>query len=249
MLTLEPAQASPSKATLLYRRGQSQQWNSEDLPWHLAVRLTPAQQRSGARVLSQVLHGERASFQIITQLQSLNPDPSARLFLEGQARDEARHVEVFSRYIGLLGEEQPPGQNFARLLEGMLALPTVEEKLVGMHILVEGMALELFHAMVVAIDEPLLQALLRRVFIDESRHVAFGLDHTRQAVARLDREGCERVATQGGRYAALAGAMIHEERENAACFGLDVNVVQDRTLRVLFRRLQQIGLLNALSLF
>ncbi len=236
-------------AARLYRQSQKRRWEVAEIPWELGLNLNERQRRSGARVLSQVLFGEQASFKVIEQMLPMVTEPEAQRFLVSQAQDEARHVEVFSRYIGLLGEVQPPGENLTRLVEGMLELPTVEAKLIGMHILIEGMALETFHAIALHIDDPLLREILHRVFRDESRHVAFGTAYTRQVVARLGQPELEELARQGGRFAAAASDMIHEERASAAEFGLDLLAVQSRTLRVLFRRLTQIGLLNTLDLF
>ncbi len=237
------------RPALLYQQSQQRQWQSDDLPWHLGTRLHGPQAAAGARVLSQILYGERASYRIVGQLLAHTPEGSARRFLLSQLEDEARHVAVFSRYVALLGEETPPNECLAEMVEAMTALPTIEEKLVGMHVLIEGMALETFHAAVIALPDPLLQKLLRRVFLDESRHVAFGLGHIRQLVGQLDRAGRERVAREGGRYAVLSAGLVRQERNVAAEFGLDLGAIQERTLRVLFRRLQSIGLLNALELF
>ena len=231
------------RSARLYRRGVAQQWSITDLPWELGTSLPTAHRHPAARLLSQVLHGERASFEIIGQLLAVTPPGPAHSFLTSQRADEARHVAVFSRYIALLDEVQPPGDNLHQMTEAMLNLPTIQEKLVGMHILIEGMALELFHTLATDLPDPLLQILLRRVFLDESRHVAFGVNYTRQTLAGLDRESLSRVAREGGRYAVLSAGMIREEGPTAAALGLDLGTVQARALRVLFRRLGQVGLL------
>lgn len=235
----------------LYQRSQRSQWQVSDLPWQLGTKLDARQRQAGAKLLSQILYGEKASLQIIQQLLTMiNDEPEVRLFLTGQAQDEIRHIEVFSAYIETLQEEvQPPGQSLSEMVEGMLALPTVEEKVIGMHILVEGMALEIFHAAADQIADPLLQELLQRVSRDESRHIAFGTTYTPRLLARLDREGFERTAREGGHYINLSIKLVREEEANAREFGLDLRIIQARTIQLILRRLQQVGMLNGLNLF
>ncbi|HEX2916122.1 MAG TPA: diiron oxygenase [Chloroflexia bacterium] len=233
----------------LYRRALAQQWAVEDLPWQLGIKLNERQRVAGRRILSQVLYGEQASLEVMRQLLEQVSEPAARPFLSLQARDEERHVAVFERYLALLGGVEPPGAALAQLVEGLLELPGIPEKTLGMQLVVEGMALETFHAMAAGIDDPLLQAIVRRVFVDESRHVAFGTALARDAVASLDRAGKERVAEASGRFAVLAAGLIREEQESALAFGIDLREVQRRTLRVLFRRLARTGLFESLALF
>jgi len=235
----------------LYQRGQRSHWQTSDLPWQLGTKLDARQRRAGAKLLSQILYGEKASLQIIQQLLTMIKDePEVRLFLTGQAQDEIRHIEVFSAYIQTLQEEvQPPGEALSEMVEGMLSLPTVEEKVIGMHILIEGMALEIFHAAAEQIADPLLQELLRRVSRDESRHIAFGTSFTPRLLARLDQEGFERTAREGGRYINLAIKLVREEEANAHEFGLDLRAIQTRTIQLILRRLQQVGMLDGLKLF
>ena len=52
-----------------------------------------------AWTLSQFLHGEQGAMLVASQLVSCAPTYQAKLYAASQTFDEARHVEVFARYI------------------------------------------------------------------------------------------------------------------------------------------------------
>ena len=90
--------------------------------------------------------------------------------------DEARHVEVFSRYLEdkLEGKYHCSGHLFD-LLDRTIADERWDMTYLGMQVMVEGLALAAFSFMTKLTNEPLLQKLLRYVMSDEARHVAFGV--------------------------------------------------------------------------
>ena len=63
--------------------------------------------RSVGWVMSQLLHGEQGSLLLVSQLCDMRKDIDGKLFLASQAMDEARHIEVFKRYLG--GETREVG--------------------------------------------------------------------------------------------------------------------------------------------
>ena len=52
-----------------------------------------------AELLSQFLHGEQGALLVASQLVSCAPTYNAKLYAASQTFDEARHVEVFNRYL------------------------------------------------------------------------------------------------------------------------------------------------------
>jgi hypothetical protein len=90
--------------------------------------------------------------------------------------DEARHVEVFSRYLHeKLEWEWPINENLKRLLDIVLKDSRWDFKYLGMQILVEGLAMAAFGNIYQLAQEPLMKSLVHHVMRDESRHVAFGV--------------------------------------------------------------------------
>jgi hypothetical protein len=90
--------------------------------------------------------------------------------------DEARHVEVFARYLDeKMNGHYPIDPHLALLLDDIIADERWDITYLGMQIMVEGLALAAFGLVQAITPEPLLQKLLRYVMSDEARHVAFGV--------------------------------------------------------------------------
>ena len=49
--------------------------------------------------MSQFLHGEQGALLVASQLVSCAPTFNAKMYAASQTFDEARHVEVFNRYL------------------------------------------------------------------------------------------------------------------------------------------------------
>ena len=90
--------------------------------------------------------------------------------------DEARHVEVFAKYLDTkLTGHYPINAHLKMLLDDIVNDSRWDMTYLGMQIMVEGLALAAFGFMHMMTTEPLLKQLLRYVMSDEARHVAFGV--------------------------------------------------------------------------
>ena len=100
----------------------------------------------------------------------------AKYYAGTQTMDEARHVEVFSRYLTeKLEWEWPINESLKELLDATIKDARWDFKYLGMQIIIEGLAMAAFGNLFQIAQEPLLKELLRYVMKDESRHVAFGV--------------------------------------------------------------------------
>jgi hypothetical protein len=100
----------------------------------------------------------------------------AKYYAATQVMDEARHVEVFARYLDeKLGYQYRINENLKGILDDILRDPRWDIAYLGMQIMVEGLALAAFGMMHMVTTEPLLKKMLRYVMSDEARHVAFGV--------------------------------------------------------------------------
>jgi len=126
--------------------------------------------------LSQFLHGEQGALIVASQLVGAVPWLEAKLYAGSQTMDEARHVEVFSRYVReKLEWEWPINGPLKELLDATITDSRWDFKYLGMQILIEGLAMAAFGNLYQMAQEPLLKELLKYVMKDESRHVAFGV--------------------------------------------------------------------------
>jgi hypothetical protein len=132
--------------------------------------------------LSQFLHGEQGALICTARITETVPWYDAKLFAATQVVDEARHVEVFAKYLlTKLSGTYPINAHLEALLTDIIRDSRWDMTYLGMQIMVEGLALAAFGFMHMFIEEPLLKQLLRYVMSDEARHVAFGVLSLKEA--------------------------------------------------------------------
>ncbi len=188
-LTIEiPAEAE------LYEKLKAYQWNaSTEVDWSRPIRnfteesyeavkkifsredydRLRAEQR--AFTFTQLFLGEQAALALCAQLLNIVPEMETKFCLAGQIIDEARHVEVFGRYLEKLGVDAPANPALEELVYRLLESDHYGEKIVGMQIFLEGVAVGLFQRFQHDSPDPLMRDLIRLVLRDESRHAGFGV--------------------------------------------------------------------------
>ena len=136
--------------------------------------------------LSQFMHGEQGALLCTAKIVETVPWIDAKYYAATQVMDEARHVEVFARYLDTkLTGHYPLNSHLGLLLEDILADSRWDMTYLGMQIMVEGLALAAFGFMHSMTPDPLLKQLLRYVMSDEARHVAFGVLSLKEYYAEL----------------------------------------------------------------
>lgn len=196
----------------LYETAKKNQWNgSTAIDWTRPVgqegpvlnvqlafggtnfftRLTEEQQREmeikvSSWRLSQFLHGEQGALVVCGQLVNAIPELDAKLYASTQVVDEGRHVEVFEKYVKKLHKIYPVDPLLKALIDEILATNLWELKLVGMQMLIEGLAIAAFNLMRKQTGDPTLAQLLDYVLQDEGRHVNFGYFALRRSIPVMD---------------------------------------------------------------
>jgi hypothetical protein len=126
--------------------------------------------------LSQFLHGEQGALLATAQLVDSVQDLDSKLYAASQVVDEARHVDVYNRYLHQkVGFAYPVNPHLKTLLDMILKDSRWDMKFLGMQIMVEGLALAAFAMIRNNTKEVLLRELTAYVMGDEARHVAFGV--------------------------------------------------------------------------
>jgi len=126
--------------------------------------------------LCQFLHGEQGALLATAQIVDSVPWYEAKQYGATQVMDEARHVEVYRRFVQeKLQHEYPVNAQLKSLLDQILTDSRWDMKFLGMQIIVEGLALAAFGTIRDTATNPLLRDLTAAVIEDESRHVAFGV--------------------------------------------------------------------------
>jgi hypothetical protein len=124
---------------------------------------------------SQFLHGEQGGLMCASKIVNTVPTIDAKFFAATQVIDEARHVEVFSRYVHeKLELVYPLNANLQSLLDDALTDSRWDMTYLAMQVLIEGLALAAFSLIRNNATDPLSKALIAYVMQDEARHVMFG---------------------------------------------------------------------------
>jgi hypothetical protein len=200
----------------LYEKGKVGQWNAEsDLDWSRPVSrdewvLNPraslmaqacmlmgkdeATQKSAAfdelaYTLSQLLHGEQAALQLCGQLTNVCEKMDEKWYAASQVVDEARHVEVISKFLARkMGTIYPIAPVLKVLLDALLGAEGMQKKTLGMQTLFEGTAVGIMDLMRNESRNEFFTEMIHRIQQDESRHAAFGVLCMRRVVRDAEPE-------------------------------------------------------------
>ena len=200
----------------LYEKGKLNQWNAEtDLDWEAPVSnddwvIAPegslmaqacklmgkdeATQKAAAfdelgYLLSQLLHGEQAALELCGQLTNVCEKMDQKLYAASQVIDEARHIEVFSKFLARkMDGVHPISATLKMLLDELLAAEGMKKKTLGMQTLFEGTAVGIMDMFRQQSANPFVTEMIRRVEQDESRHAAFGVLTMRRVVKHASEE-------------------------------------------------------------
>jgi hypothetical protein len=127
-------------------------------------------------MVSQFLHGEQGALVVAARLVEMVPTVESKFYAASQTADEARHVEVFSRY---LREKVPAMYPVAPPLGALITDILTDERwditALGMQVMVEALAMAAFRLADSTFHDDLIKQIARLVARDEARHVSFGV--------------------------------------------------------------------------
>ena len=187
----------------LYEKGKDKQWNAQHrLDWSIEVEpgspdnapdytipiygsdiweglsepgRAELRHHMGSWLTSQFLHGEQGALICAAKIVQTVPDIDSKFYASTQVIDEARHVEMYSKYLReKLDLAYPINPYLKELLNQVIADERWDMTYLGMQVIIEGLALAAFSLIRDYTDEPLAKAVNTYVMQDEARHVAFG---------------------------------------------------------------------------
>lgn len=181
--------------------------------------------------LSNILHGEQGALSLSASLCDILLDPGAQEYAANQAREEARHVAAFGRYIeARWGTPFPVGPVLGEFLTDIVRSPIVYKKLIGMQMLLEGLAMGAFANLHAHARDPLLKRLVQLVMTDEAFHHKFGKIWADRTIPKLSREEHERVEDWTAEVFEVLLFNLSSLAQRAYIyepFGLDVKVLRE----------------------
>jgi hypothetical protein len=187
----------------LYEKGKEKQWNAQTrLDWSVEVDARSpengldyyipiygsdiwnrmnAEEHAEVRhhinswMNSQFLHGEQGALICASKIVQTVPDMDSKFYAATQVMDEARHVEMYAKYVDeKLDLAYPINKDLKALLNQVIADERWDMTYLGMQVIIEGLALAAFSLIRDFSEEPLSKAINTYVMQDEARHVAFG---------------------------------------------------------------------------
>jgi hypothetical protein len=185
--------------------------------------------QSVLRSFSSILHGEQGALNLSASLCHVLKDQGAQEYAANQTREEARHVTAFAKYIkARWGRPVECGPTLKTLLVEIIAAPEVYKKIIGMQMLVEGLAMGAFATFFKNIRDPLGQKLLQLVMTDEAFHHKFGkiwADRTIPKLAPDEHAIVEDWAAHCFQTLLFNLVAPHQQRDLYEEFGLDPDKV------------------------
>jgi hypothetical protein len=141
------------------------------------------------RSFSSILHGEQGALNLSASLCHVLKDQGAQEYAANQTREEARHVTAFAKYIkARWGKPVACGPALQYLLVDIIGSPQVYKKIIGMQMLVEGLAMGAFATFYQKLNDPLGRKLMQLVMTDEAFHHKFGKIWADRTVPKLSVE-------------------------------------------------------------
>lgn len=154
-----------------------------------------------AHTCSSFLHGAQGAMLVAAQIVASAPNYEAKLYAAYQTHDEALHLELLTKYLERkVGYLHPVNPELKAILDRILGEEQWYLKMVGMQLIIEGLAVGAFSAAQMTCRDPLFRAICHRIIPDEARHVTYGVHALEQVVHSLS----------------------HDEREAAALFAFEM---------------------------
>lgn len=203
--------------------------------------------------LSALLHGEQGALSLSASLCPILRDPGAQEYAANQAREEARHVTAFASYVkSRFGSPYPVGRTLGTLLHEMVSADVVYKKLVGMQMLVEGLAMGAFATLHSKTNDPVLRKTVQLVMTDEAFHHKFGKIWADRTVPKLSEEEHVKVEDWAAKcFQTLLFNLVNAEQKQLIYgqFGLDWQWVRGAVLEAFTDADRRRGMRESTNIF
>jgi hypothetical protein len=201
----------------LYRQAAAGQWDPQTaIDWGAPFDLPPALEAAVAQLMTYLIENENAALVVPARhLGQVHPQyREVQQVLALQCADEARHIEVFTRRLGLRGHAPMLSTAGGQAsLHGLLRAPDFSTATFLLSVLGEGSFVNLLNFLHDHAPDPVTRQISRLAARDEARHVAFGMAHLEH-----------RLSAQPGYLTRLRAAVEQRHEELAPTAGLNEEV-------------------------
>lgn len=258
-LTLDAFEKPDMHMQRLWDMAGRDTWTTAEMDWD-SIDLTPiplVMRQKAANMLSQLHYGEVTAMLSAARLVQQAPSLSAQLFSSTQVNDEARHVQWFSNLMQKLGCDGQVQDCVVEFMNEVYECESIDGLIVGMHILVEGMAHSFFMegsrmfdqaGMLTKMSKPYKAAnkvigewLPNFLGRDESRHIAYGVHYLNQRLPQLSTRERDKLEERVNHWGQLFVSAALDPKL-VLVPGMSGVQVADRCIKDLNHRLASIGL-------
>lgn len=165
-----------------------EQWDPQDaIDWEQEIKIPLGiNDKIYVDMVSQLYYAEEATISIIATLLATVPDLHAKQYLCTQAMDEARHAQVYKRYLQKLGDIAPINESLKYVLEkGLSWKGNYCAAIVALNVVMEGEAVSQQQKRIDTLPCPLFQNINKTIIRDEARHAAFGKVYMKEKLPSL----------------------------------------------------------------
>ena len=235
---IEKAQEKFGRLERLYHNGQAQVWDgkkvlAELLAKHGGIKIPDEKREAILELFSTILWGELAAWSISADLATMLEDTEAKMAATSQAFDEARHFYVMRDYLFAVGGRLPKLDGYTSvILNELLDTDRLVDKLLGMQLVVESVALTLFRSVAEANVEPVLAELMPYYERDESRHVALGVIYLPALLRQMGPIDTARLRLLQLKLVTFIGWGTHIKRPYFDTLGIDNNIAMHRGMKL-----------------
>jgi hypothetical protein len=179
-----------AKLRNIYHKGQDLAWDGREvlkdlIAKHGGIRLADDKRRAVSRIFEIILWGELAAWKISAEMADAIVPLEAKMAATSQAHDEARHFYVMYDYLKELGYTPTRIDPYSqKVLDLALNSTSLTNKILGMQLMIETIALTIFQEVRVSRIEPVLSDLLLYYEKDEARHVGLGTQYLPSVLKR-----------------------------------------------------------------
>jgi len=192
-------------------KGERSQWSMDDIDWSRGPQVPRwLPKRLYRSIISQFQYGERMTVELCRRLANELGDPVLIRCVELQAKDEARHADVYARYLQSIGVTLDPDPALRDALTAALHHPGPPAlPMLAYHVILEGEAMRTLEDLRGTFPCPLFTEISKRTARDEARHIAFGRLYLKAVMPTLTTaEKAELVRDLRGFWAACADGIL-----------------------------------------
>ncbi len=239
--------ASHPRLERLFEQAKQDFWNdSTAIDWEQPLTLNAAERKALAKILSLIYYGERAALEVSAQLVPLVEDEQAKFVLACQVIEEAKHVSAFRRLLLKLDVIHPCNPWVRRTLVDLVATKKASFKLVGMQLIVENIANQLFHVIHDAIADPTLRKVLEYVGRDEKKHTGLAVLYLPSVMKKVGFVEAQHLYLRQVYWSFCISQAIWDHRREADALHIDIRTALKRGIDAQDRLVEQMGMRRAI---